>query len=326
MPEARAPQQVNKIPTIDLKDMDHDCLVQTTGDAIRNIGFLFVKHHSITTMLPAIYPEFRKFFNLPEKIKMKTERKDTGHQIGYTPSFTEVGLACRRVGSRPEQPDAKECYFMRTELPSSHSMKTRFPLSYPDNIWPKEVPNLKPAMTELFKALYDCGTSVLELINEYLGNQPGYLPGIVQNSPTSMRAIHYPPLTADQVGKVQWACKHTDINLLTVLPASTRSGLWIRCLDGTWISGTPTENAVIVQAGDMLQWHTRGFLRSAVHEVRPPMEETKEGRLSAALFMHPRSDFILNPNSNGKRFPSKIAGDFLSERLNAIGLANQSKY
>lgn len=308
------------IPTVDLASPDRGELVRTVGEAFRDIGFLFVKYPGINEMLPSIYPEFRKFFNLPDGVKRRTERPEVGHQVGFTPSFTEVGLACRRVGDKPAQPDAKECFFMRTELPAGHPIKSRFPLSYPDNVWPDEVPDLKPAMTELFFKLYDCGLQVLTLINDYLGFPAGHLPEMVRDSPTSMRAIHYPPLTADQVGKVQWACKHTDINMLTVLPISTRSGLWVRRLDGIWIPGAPSENSVIVQAGDMLQWHTGGAMKSAVHEVRPPSEPIAEGRLSAALFMHPRSDVVLNPNG-GARFPPKIAGDFLEQRLRIIGLA-----
>src|SRR3989344_6706821 len=316
---------MKEIPTVDLTSPDRDKLVQTVGEAFRQIGFLFVKFPKLTGLLPSVYPVFKSYFNLPKKIKRGKEREDVGHQIGYTPSFTESALACKKTSSKPEQKDAKECYFMRTELPSGHPMKARFPLSYPDNIWPDEVPDMRPAMFELFHTLYACGTSILDLLNEYLDYPEGHLRENIQDSPTSLRAIHYPPLAEEHIGNIQWACKHTDINFITVLPVSTQSGLWVRRLDGVWIPGAPQENAAIVQIGDMLQWHPASFLKSAVHEVRPPNEPTKEGRLSAALFIHPRSDLLLNPDWRGGRFRPKIAGDFLQERIKAIGLA-RTKY
>lgn len=313
------------IPTVDLANPDKAENVRIVGEAFEQIGFLFVKFLPLTNLLPSVYPVFNEYFNLPEDVKRKKEREDVGHQVGYTPSFTESALACKKTPTKTEQKDAKECYFMRTELPAEHPMKIKFPLSYPYNIWPDEAPDMRPAMYELFETLYDCGKQVLGLLNKHLGLSYGNLLDDIADGPTSLRAIHYPPVTEEQIGKIQWACKHTDINFITVLPVSTRSGLWVRRLDGIWIPGAPKENVAIVQIGDMLQWHTAGRLKSAVHEVRPPDTPTREGRLSAALFIHPRSNLVLNPHWQDGRFLQKIAGDFLAERLRVIGLAG-TKY
>ena len=155
-----------------------------------------------------------------------------------------------------------------------------------------------------------------------MGQPAGYFRNLTMDAPHFMRALHYPPVSAEEAEKTQWGCKHTDINFLTVLPASTRSGLWVRCHNGEWATGRPEEDCVIVQVADMFQHHTGGRFRSAVHEVRAPKEGTAEGRLSAALFVHARPDVLLNPNPKGNRFRPITAGDYLRKRLEAIGLAS----
>ena len=140
-----------------------------------------------------------------------------------------------------------------------------------------------------------------------------------------MRAIHYPPVTPDMVGNVVWGCMHTDINLVTVLPPSTRSGLRIRRRDGQWIPGAAPADCVIVQVADMLDYLTGGELMSAAHEVKAPDQPTTEGRISAAHFMHARSDVKLEPKVQGPdaaAYPPITAGELLLKRLRAIGLAN----
>jgi isopenicillin N synthase-like dioxygenase len=82
---------------------------------------------------------------------------------------------------------------------------------------------------------------------------------------------------------------------------------------------------VIVQVADMLDYLTGGELMSAAHEVKAPERPTLEGRISAAHFMHARSDVKLEPKVAGPdaaAYPPITAGDLLYKRLKAIGLAN----
>jgi isopenicillin N synthase-like dioxygenase len=75
----------------------------------------------------------------------------------------------------------------------------------------------------------------------------------------------------------------------------------------------------------MLDYLTGGELMSAAHEVKAPERPTLEGRISAAHFMHARSDVKLEPKVDGPdaaAYPPIAAGDLLYKRLKAIGLAN----
>jgi len=315
---------LTEIPVIDGDARDPQ-FVSTVGRAFRDIGFVFLRAPEVTAKLPRIYAEFRKCFDLPYWTKAQYAFPDIFYQRGWTPPFTEEAIACRAPNHKKRNADAKENWFMGPELAADHPLKKQYPQIYPDNIWPSEAPGLAPAMCELYYDLDQCGRTVLTAVESYLSLDSGYFTEVLRDAPSVMRAIHYPPVTPDMVGHVVWGCMHTDINLVTVLPPSTRSGLRIRRRDGEWIPGAAPADCVIVQVADMLDYLTGGELMSAAHEVKAPTEATTEGRISAAHFMHARSDVKLEPKVQGPdaaAYPPITAGELLLKRLRAIGLAN----
>lgn len=322
---------LKKIPVVDLDDFRSDNpdikirLINTIGQAFKDIGFVFIKAPRITEILPSVYSKFQKLVDLTEEVKSKYKHPEIAHQRGWTPPFTEEAIACKKLGDGGQPlPDAKENWSIGPELDPNHYFVKKFPKIYPPNIWPKEVPGLKPTMLRLYNMLFDCGKEVLRAVGCYLEKPDGYFDEMTKDSPTAMRAIHYPPIRPEQVGKIIWACKHTDINLITLLPASTKSGLWIRRRDGKWIPGNSPKGCVIAQVADMLDYLTGGELISTAHEVRAPNRPTRKGRLSAALFIHAHSDFLFNPlvgESEKHIYPPITAGELLMKRLKAIGLA-----
>ena len=71
---------------------------------------------------------------------------------------------------------------------------------------------------------------------------------------------------------------------------------------------TPPD-AIIVNAGDMLQAYDRRF-RSATHRVR----NLPGRRFSIPHFVHPRSEIVLDAATG------LTAGEYLDQRLRAIGI------
>lgn len=309
-------QELRAIPVVDVPEAGPFSpeLVETVGRAMENIGFLFVRAPHITKLLPRVYAEFRDFFELPLRVRMRYAFPDIFYERGYTPRRTEEGLFCRKSGpGGTPLPDEKECYMMGPEVPKDQALLDAWGKFHRPNIWPVESPGFEEAMRLLYGSLFPIGQKVLRVLEVVLEKPVGFFDEILRDGPTVMRALHYPPLSAEEIGKVIWGCAHTDINLVTVLPGSTKSGLWIRLRHSTeFIPGAAPEGCVLVQTGDMLKTLTGGRIASAVHEVRAPSEPTTEGRFSAALFMHPRSDVSLTAR--------KTAGEFLEERLRAIGL------
>ena len=308
---------LDQIPIIDFDDLVNcnENSTTTLGQAFHDIGFVFIKIPRITSMLPEIFKEFKKVFDLSEDIKHKYAHPEIFYQRGWTPPFTEHAVVCLRQGMPA---DAKENWFMGPEFDDNPNRAISF--NFAKNIWPEEVPEFEPAMRKLYAALYACGQEVLRGVGRYMGKSEGYFDAMIKDGPTLLRAINYPPIKEEQVGKVIWGCQHTDINLATVLPASTRAGLWIRRRDGKWMPGNAPINCVLSQVGDMLQYLTAREFISAWHEVRAPEHSTTEGRLSAAMFIHAHPDFLLDPKNS--RFPPIKASDLLYKRLKAIGLAN----
>ncbi|MEX1063798.1 MAG: 2-oxoglutarate and iron-dependent oxygenase domain-containing protein [Candidatus Paceibacterota bacterium] len=318
---------LTEIPVVDpnlarRSSRDMTEFVETVGKAFHDVGFLFVRAPDIAEKLPPVYSQMRKVFNLPVEIKGKYAHPEFGHQRGWTPPRTEIAIACRHAGPRgSELPDEKENWFVGPQFEKDHPLVRNFPLSYPPigNVWPTaEAPDFRPAMWNLYNMLMIYGRDILDAVGQHLGKPDNFFREIISNAPSPMRAIHYPPVSMDQIGKIAWACKHTDINLITVLPASTKPGLWIRRRDKVWIPGTAPEGCVIVQVGDVLQYLTGGELLSAWHEVRPPKSPTTEGRFSAALFIHARPDVMLEPDVEG--YPPMLDYDFFTKRMVDIGL------
>lgn len=321
------PERLKQIPVIDLADLKspdssvRQEVTDTTVKGLHDIGFLFVKTPHIAEKLPKVYPVFKKLFTLPEDTLLQYERKDLHHQRGYTPSYAEIGIFCQRSGPNgAAEPDSKKNWFIGPEHDDiqDKSLIQQFPELYAANIWPKEVPELQEATTVLYKDLYAVGKKVLGALEQPLGYEEGFFADVMHDSPTSLRPLYYPP-----VGGVG-ACDHTDINYITVLPAPTREGLWVKTRDEKWIRGMAPAGCSLVQVGDMLQYTTGGSFHSAIHKVDAP---TTEGRYSTALFGHARSTVDLKPaeqwQADPDKYSSMTAARFLYRRLDEIGLVKK---
>lgn len=311
---------LEKIPIID--NLDAPGAIDVLGNAFRDIGFVFIRTERLYRSLPWVYGESRKVFcKMSGEEKNHYVRPDLFYQRGYTPLFTEKAIACRGVGDDGQDlANAYEGWFTGPEEESIPSeLREKYPF-YPVNIWPEEVPTFRGTTLWAYDQLYDIGSKVLQAIGRYLTKPEGYFDRMIRHSPTVLRDLYYPPVAGRQI----LACQHTDINLITILPASTQSGLWIRRRDGTWIPAVAPSGYSIAQVADMLDYDTGGYFISAAHEVRAPEQTMMEGRFSLALFIHARSDFLFQPQvDEGLRltYPPITAHDLLLQRLKAIGLA-----
>lgn len=298
--------------------------------ALRDIGFLYVEAPHIQVSMPGAHAAWAEYFSLPDEIKERYTHPEISYQRGHTPLYKEVGIYCQALGTGGVAlPDKKECFMAGPAGPSSdRSSYAKWRAEHLLNVWPAEVPNFQFQMVTLYCSLLLIGRTVLRIIEEPLGLPAGYFDGILHDGQTVMRAIHYPPFDEEDFGTVVPACRHKDINLLTVLPPSTagtpESGLWIKRRYGdTWIKGVAPKGHVIVQVGDMLQYLTqdlvrqgrlKGHMLSAAHEVRPTPVTFRQSRYSTALFIHPRYDVHLTER--------QTAGQFLLGRLKKIKLSD----
>ncbi|MCB9677478.1 MAG: isopenicillin N synthase family oxygenase [Alphaproteobacteria bacterium] len=280
---------------------------------VRELGLGLEEHGFVAIAEPGLEPELLRqayamaeaLFALPEAEKRRHEHPEIGRQRGYTPFGTEH--AKDQITA-----DLKEFWHVGRETSVEDGL--------PANDFPSE-PDAGPVFTALFAALERVAGHMLDAIGLYLGQHDGYFAELTDHGNSVLRVIHYPPLPESvPVGAVR-AAAHEDINLMTVLPVSTSSGLEIQLPDGSWMPVDAEPETVIVDTGDMMALLTGGRLPATTHRVVNPTEPTlaRRARYSLPFFVHPRPAARLTPFDANE--PGPTAAEFLHDRLVAIGIA-----
>jgi isopenicillin N synthase-like dioxygenase len=315
----------DEVPSLDLADFyggDADKkrkFVSDLGAAYHNIGFVAIKNHLLTpAMQDKLYASIKAYFALQDEQKKRYERTDLAGQRGYTGKGKEHAKG-RNTG------DLKEFYHVGQELDVVELKEE----GYPANIWPDEVPELKNAAVDVYRALEKTGTYMLRAIALYLGLDEKYFDDKIKNGNSILRPIHYFPIenpSAVPADAVR-AAEHGDINLITLLMGASADGLQVLRRDGKWIPITALPDQLVVNVGDMLERLTNKKLKSTIHRVvNPPRELMNVPRYSIPFFMHPRSEMSLAAlpgcvdKENPKQWEDITAGEFLDQRLREIGL------
>ena len=258
--------------------------------SLKETGFAAIQNHPIDMdLVNDVYQEWENFFQSDYKhnYKFHPEKQD-----GYFP----FGIEHAKDYS---QKDLKEFYHI-----------------YPWGRYPQEISSIT---RELYQYLCDLTGTLLTWVEkntpeEIRRNFSIPLEEMTINSPRNLlRVIHYPPLReTDDPDEVR-AAAHEDINLLTVLCSATAPGLQAQDLEGNWHEVPCDSGMLAVNTGDMLQMASGGYFPSTTHRViNPPGEDKHLSRMSMPLFLHPH-DYIQLSDTH-------TAGDYLTERLEEIGL------
>ncbi|MBL7715448.1 MAG: isopenicillin N synthase family oxygenase [Bdellovibrionales bacterium] len=265
------------------------------AESLRNTGFAVIVDHPIPfSLIEETFKDWADFFKSEDKFKYKF---DPATQEGYFPFRTENAKDSKVK-------DLKEFYhlFNATTVPQGMSPRTR----------------------ELYDRMHRIATELLGWLEtetpdaiKKTFSMP--LPSMIEGSKdTLLRPIHYPPLSGSEEEGAIRAAAHEDINLITVLPASTAPGLQVRDTHGNWHDVSCDPGALAINAGDMLQMITKGYYISTTHRVVNPLgPEAKKARYSMPLFLHPRPDVPLSEEHT--------AGSYLKERLVEIGLLKKGE-
>lgn len=275
-----------KVRTIDL---NQETAPQQVTESLIESGFAVVENHPIpASELDEFYRAWDDFFvnGNPEQYTTDAES-----QAGYfSPNLAETAKG-------HEAQDLKE-YFQ---------------------FWPGY--DLPPQVHDITMHYYDeiiaLGASVMTWLQE---NTSGSLwqaidkpfAEYLSRQQTLLRILRYPPLTGSEPPDAIRAGAHEDINLITMLPAASQSGLEIQPKGMTeWFPVEAPAGSIVINIGDMLQEVTGGALPSTSHRVvNPTGEEAKKARLTAPVFCHPYPDMVLSDRYT--------AGSYLKERLSEI--------
>jgi isopenicillin N synthase-like dioxygenase len=276
-------------------------------------GFISLIDHPISEeLLNKSYALSAELFNLPLDVKNQYALKDNGFQRGYTPFGTE------HAKDSPVS-DLKEFWHVGRTLTENH----RFQQRYPQNVWPKEIPEFQKVFKQIYSSLEMCSDIVLEALTMPLELDKTFFKEMTTDGNSILRLLHYPPLPADRDPRCLRAAPHEDINLITILVSASASGLELKERNGNWLPIESSPNALIVDSGDMLARITNDVIPSTTHQVVNPPDNTSS-RYSMPFFMHPHPEAVLSclPAciGNGAKYPDILAEDFLMQRLREIGL------
>lgn len=258
---------------------------------LKEIGFAVIANHPISNeLINNAYATWYEFFKSPEKHNYPFNPQTHEGYISTEMSETAKGYSTK---------DIKEFYHYylgKTCPPVCHDVSF-----------------------QLASQLKTMASTLLQWVDE---NAPDNirakfsepLPNMIDGSDlTLFRLIHYPPLTGNEPADALRAAPHEDINLLTLLPAATASGLQVKNAAGEWLDVPINPGWIIVNVGDMLQECSGHYYPSTTHRVlNPTGEAAKQSRLSMPLFLHPRGEVVLSKRHT--------ADSYRKERFAEIGL------
>ncbi|MEX0799141.1 MAG: 2OG-Fe(II) oxygenase family protein, partial [Bacteriovoracaceae bacterium] len=253
-----------------------------------------------------------RFFALNEAKKKEYVCAKGGGQRGYTPFGTE------HAKDNPHM-DLKEFWHVGREVAQGH----KFYEYYPENIWPKEVPDFKEHLLDLYDSLDKTSHVLLKALGQALDVPENYFSDMIETGNSVLRAIHYPPVgDAPPAGSIR-AAAHGDINLITILMGATASGLQLLDRDGQWLDVDTKEGQLVVDSGDMLSRITNDIIPATIHRVVNPDDSGSE-RFSMPYFVHPHPAAMLecipSCEGDGAKYPPISSHDALMKRLKEIGL------
>jgi isopenicillin N synthase-like dioxygenase len=306
------------IPVVDLGDWQEggaarERFVTAVGEGLADTGFFAVRNHGVSdALMKRAYDVAKQFFHQSTELKARYTDPAKKGQRGFT------GLG-KEHARDSKAADLKE--FWQLGRPGWDHPQ------YGDNPAVPEVPELIPALTDLYHKLDSLGGTLLRAAALHIDEPTDRFAELADNSDTIVRVLYYPPIGPDVPAGAVRSAAHEDINLITLLSGATSEWLELHRRDGTWRTIHTGFDTIVVDAGDMLQNITNGLYKSTTHRVVNPGDSTSE-RFSMPCFVHARSEVDLSPlpscvarTGGTARYPTLTAGEYLDQRLREIGLA-----
>ena len=306
--------------------------------AFKTIGFLILKNHTVPIdLIERGFDHSKQFFDLPMEQKKESVWETPESNRGFVPPGMEKLSNLDKDGKGEDiaklhasLPDAKESFEIGKE-------PDRF-----RNMWPKEeyVPGFKDTMLKLYDEAHNFNVLVMRCIAMALGQSEHALDGYVDKKDNNLRLLHYPGVERAKLeAGLRRAGEHSDYGSITLLfmrKGMTCSGLQVQEEDGTFLDCPFVENAVIVNAADLLQRWSNDIIHSTIHRVVQPKEhDTEDGlvppRYTIVYFCNPNFDQEVHvlpgcsSEENPPKYPPVNSFDYLVSRLSATYFTEDAK-
>ncbi len=294
--------------------------------ALETIGFYYIKNHGIAQpMLDRIFAETRRFHAQPVEQKMKIHLNRSNN--GYMPL---KGHAQRHTGlNKNPKPNENESFFAKRERHiDDPGVREKRDLRDP-NQWPEGLPGFKEAVLAYQDVMRPLAHKMLPIYARALDLPADYFtPFFSRGGEVTVRMIHYPPATPEQVDdNVFGTAAHTDRNLFTVLAPGDTPGLQNMMPDGRWTPAPLIPGTFIVNSGDTLKRWTNDRFLSTPHRV---LNTSGRDRYSVPFFVTAEYETVIEclPTCTGPdnppKYPPITIEDYAIEFLNR-NYANRSQ-
>lgn len=248
-------------------------LAREIAAACRDAGFFYVVGHGVAPeVFTGLAAASRRFFALPEADKREIAMARAGRAWrGYFPVGGELTSGV---------PDLKEGLYFGSELADDHPRVRAGVPMHGHNLFPSQVPELRPAVLRAIEALTQVGHALIAGVARSLGLAADYFARHYTAEPTVLfRVFHYPAAEGEGWG----VGEHTDYGLLTLLAQDEVGGLQVKTPRG-WVDAPPVAGSLVCNIGDMLDRLSGGEFRSTPHRVR---NTSGRSRLSFLFFFDP---------------------------------------
>lgn len=308
-----------QLPTLSLRQWTHGspadqiAFSESLGQAFRNLGFAAIEDHGLTAQeRENLYSAVQQFFELPEPVKNTFIKHGAKGQRGFTPFKVEHAKG-------ETSADLKEFYQWGPMNAAERGLMPNLPVG-------TQVQGLDEVISDSYRKLESIGNELMKAVALHIGLDRDFFSEPLASGHSIFRAIHYPAQPALPEDGIR-AAAHEDINLITLLMGASAEGLEV-VSEQKWVPIHVTNDALVINVGDMLQRLTNGMLSSTTHRVvNPTLEKRHLPRYSMPFFVHPKEDMPLNclehciSPERPKAFSDTTAGAYLHERLVEIGLA-----
>lgn len=253
--------------------------------ACRNVGFFYVKNHGIPkNHLVTVFPEIRRFFDLPIEEKMKIHIGKSNIFRGYTPLGKEL---------TNEKKDWHEAVDFGLELATDHPDVLAGKPLQGHNQWLVSLPKFKKMMSTHWDLMLNLGAIITEGLALSLGLEKNFFQSFTSKSHNSMRILYYPPYEQELEENVgDGIGAHIDYGFLTILYQDDIGGLEVKNAANEWIKAPHIPGTFIINIGHMMQRWTNDFYKATPHRV---ISSGNKSRYSFPFFFEPNFETIVAP-------------------------------
>ncbi|MDQ2750391.1 MAG: isopenicillin N synthase family oxygenase [Actinomycetota bacterium] len=316
----------SNVPIIDLSpwfegSVDGRAAVAAHVDAaLQDVGFFLVTGHRVPKELRnSVRTAAREFFAQPEPAKRKYAVTVGGR--GWLPPGVEANGYAEGTETPP---DLKESFAVGADHGTGDPEVDGY--WFQPNVFPGEVPALRPAVTAYLGHMRALADELLVLCAAALGLPADFFTRKTGHATHTMNINWYPPVSiAGEPEPGQFRIgPHTDFGTVTILDREPgRGGLQVWTEQDGWEDAPYDPDAFTINTGDLLARWSGDRWKSNRHRVLPPQAEAPEEDLvSLVYFYEADHDAVVEalqpPIGKANDYPPVVSAAFLRERLDAI--------